>query len=166
MKYRNPLSYSREKAVLYAEKYALNPNPEYKYFSIYNNIGGDCTNFTSQCLRAGNAQMVFSGRNSWWYSGKKWSLSWSIAHSLYWYLKINAQNKSYGPKGTEVSSINQLEIGDLIFYENSKRLIAHSAIITSFYDNYPMISQHTFNALNIPYIKDWAAKMHFIKISL
>ncbi len=168
MNYRNTSSYSRNLAVNYAIKYALTPNPNYKYFSIYQTIGGDCTNFTSQCLHAGGAPMVFSGKNTWWYNAKtnRWSVSWTVAGSLYWYLKINAEKNLYGIKGTEVPSLSSLEIGDLIFYRNNKGAIAHSAIITSFYNGRPFISQHTFNALNITYVKDWASKMHFIKIWL
>ncbi|MEA4898214.1 MAG: amidase domain-containing protein [Eubacteriales bacterium] len=33
----------------HAMKYCKNPNSRYKYFS-----NGDCTNFVSQCLKAGN----------------------------------------------------------------------------------------------------------------
>ena len=42
-------SYDRNKAKAYALKYALKPNPNYPFYSG----DGDCTNFTSQCLKAG-----------------------------------------------------------------------------------------------------------------
>lgn len=172
MKY---LPYSREKAVNYAINYAVMPNLAFKYFILYGDNGGDCTNFTSQCLNAGGAPMIFSGNNQWWYSNKstsnllddKWSISWTVANSLYWYLKNNYAKKLYGVKGEEVPSVSMLEAGDMIFYQDSKGIIAHSAIIT-FFDDYgnPLIAQHTPNVLNIPYIKSWAVKMFFLKISL
>lgn len=174
MNYRKNLSYDRNAAINYATNYAIKPNPAFRYFLVYGNTGGDCTNFTSQCLNAGGAPMVFSNKNPWWYNNKNtsnplddsWSISWSVVGSLYWYLKTNNSKKLYGVKGEEVPSISMLQIGDMIFYQNSNGVIAHSAIITSFYNNYPLISQHTPNALNIPYIKSWAVKMHFMKISL
>ncbi|WP_275890910.1 amidase domain-containing protein [Romboutsia hominis] len=43
--------YDREKAVAYARKWALDHNPTYANYELY---GGDCTNYISQCLRAGN----------------------------------------------------------------------------------------------------------------
>ncbi|MEA5007441.1 amidase domain-containing protein [Clostridium tyrobutyricum] len=166
MNYINSTSYSRVNAVNYAFKYALEPNPNYKYFLVYSTNGGDCTNFISQCLRAGGAPIVTSGRNQWWYNNRGWSVSWSTAGSLYWYLKINDKDKLYGIKGTEVNSISMMEPGDIIFYQNANGRMQHSAIITSYYENYPLVSQHTPNVLNIPYKKDWAVKMHFLKIHL
>lgn len=166
MYYRVITTYSRDKAVNYAINYAINPNPAYKYFPIVGDNGGDCTNFTSQCLFAGGAPMIFSGKNIWWHNNSGWSISWATAHSLYWYLKINAHNNLYGAKGREVSSITLLEKGDIIFYENQIGKITHSAMITSFKDGSPLISQHSHEVLNISHIKSWAHKMHFMKISL
>lgn len=167
--------YNREDAVNYAKRYALSPNPNFRYFGIYANIGGDCTNFTSQCLFAGGAPMTYSTEYAWWYNNSvtndtlddTWSIPWAVAHSLYWTLRVNMQNGYYGPKGLEVRDINAMELGDMIFYEGDNGIIYHSAIITSFDSSGPLISQHTFNALNISYLKTWKAKfMHFIKISL
>ena len=42
--------YDRRAAVEYAHKWAFGRNPEFYDFS---EIGGDCTNFASQCLYAG-----------------------------------------------------------------------------------------------------------------
>jgi hypothetical protein len=158
--------YSKINAVNYAIKYAEVPNPAFKYFPVYGDNGGNCTNFTSQCLLAGGAPMVFSGKNPWWYSNKGWSISWAVASSLYWYLRTNAEDNLYGVKGTEVPFVTMLEAGDVIFYEGSNGKISHSATITSFYYDYPLISQNTPNLLNIPYEKYWSTKMHFMQISL
>lgn len=166
MNYKANSTYSRIKAVNYAIKYASNPNTQYRYFPIQDYNGGDCTNFTSQCLFAGEVPMVFSGKNIWWYNNNGWSVSWATAHSLYWYLKVNAHNNLYGAKGTEVSSVSLLEKGDIIFYRNSYGNLTHSAIITSFDNDIPLISQHSPEVLNISYIKSWASQMHFMKISL
>ncbi len=165
MSYRTS-SYSKINAVKYANSYAKTPNPNFKYIPVYDDNGGDCTNFTSQCLLAGGAPMVFSSKNPWWYNNKGWSISWAVAGALYWYLKTNAQENFYGVKATEVPSDTMLEAGDIIFYENISGRISHSATITSFYYDYPLISQHTPDVLNIPYEKNWSTKMHFMRISL
>ena len=162
--------YQREKAVTYAHTYALKPNPAYRYFPLHGDASGDCANFISQCLRAGGAPFSFNPRNSWWYNSNNikndtWSISWAVAHSLYWYLKLNNELKLPGLKGVEVSNTSNLELGDLIFYEDTKGVIFHSAIITAF-TNIPLISHHSYEALNIPYMNSYKAnKMHFIKIS-
>lgn len=165
-------NYLRESAVNYARTYALKPNPTYRYFPLQvDDTSGDCANFISQCLKAGGAPFSFNAKNSWWYQSKNisndtWSVSWSVAHSLYWYLKVNNELKLLGVKGTEVNSPNTLELGDLIFYEDNKGTIFHSAIITGF-NNIPLVSHHSYEALNIPYINSYQAyKTHFIKVFL
>lgn len=168
-------SYSRANAVNYAITYALTPNAAYKYFPLIGDNGGDCSNFISQCLRAGGANMVYNTSHPWWYKHNNnlntkddtWSVSWAVAHSLYWTLKVNEEKNLSGPKGLEINNINKLQIGDLIFYEDAAGKIFHSAIITSMLNSYPLISQHTFEALNIPYEKTWEhSKVHFLKIRI
>lgn len=169
--------YMRDRAVEYALRYGISPNKNYIFFNVIGDGGGDCTNFISQCLYAGGAPMDYDGIRPWWYKkgttdshkSDSWSLTWSVAHSLYWCLKVRGEN-SRGLKGIEVKNMEQLELGDLIQYENYKGIIYHTAIITSYvYENgkkYPLITQHTKNAVNISYIKPAASKMHFMKIYL
>ncbi|MCT8975456.1 amidase domain-containing protein [Clostridium sp. CX1] len=168
-------NYSRTAAVNYAVTYALKPNPAYRYFPLINDTSGDCANFVSQCLRAGGAPMNFTSRSPWWYRSNSnnnvkddtWSISWAVAHSLYWTLKINEQSGLQGPKGREVSSIGELELGDLMFFEDNNGKIFHSAIVTGFSNKVPLISHHSFEALNIPYTRTWGAKkIHFLKITI
>lgn len=167
--------YSKAAAVNYAVKYALKPNPAYKYFQINQNVGGDCANFISQCLLAGGAPMIHNSRNPWWYNNKStsntaddsWSVSWAVAHSLYWLLRVNEESKLPGAKGLEVNNIKLVEPGDLVFFEDEKGLKFHSAIVTSISNDTPLISHHTYDALNIPYYSSWSAtKVHFLKISV
>lgn len=168
-----PNKYNRVEAVNYAIKYALEPNKQYKYFQSNNESGGDCTNFVSQCLRAGGAPLDYNNSRPWWYDMKrgKASICWAVAHSLYWYLKKNQSMNRNVIKGLEVEDISKLEIGDVIFYENIKNIIFHAAIITSFIETSgnkePRISQHTYNQLNETYKKSYDyKKAHFLKIRL
>jgi len=159
--------YSRINAVNYATRYALYPNPAFKYFPIINNSSGDCTNFVSQCLNAGNAPMNYNPNNPWWYNTRvhSWSQSWTVAHTLYWHLKVNAKNKSSGIKGLEVWNKQALELGDLVFYENYQGRIIHAAIITAFKNNEPLVSHHSYEALNVSYqYTEEPNHPHFIKI--
>ena len=48
--------YNRERAVAYAHRWAFSRNPAYYNFDA---IGGDCTNFVSQCLFAGSGRMHY-----------------------------------------------------------------------------------------------------------
>jgi hypothetical protein len=168
--------YSRINAVNYARTYALNPNPSFRYFPLINNeTSGDCTNFISQCLLAGRAPMIYKGSHPWWYKNNNtistkddtWSVTWAVANSLYWTLKVNQQYNDEGIKGFEVQDVEMLELGDLIFFEDDDGKIFHPTIITSFMYSQPLVSHHSFEALDIWYKNSWPAKsVHFMKISL
>lgn len=56
--------YDRAAAVNYARRWALGRNPVYYNFE---NVGGDCTNFTSQSIYAGAKIMNFTPVMGWYY---------------------------------------------------------------------------------------------------
>ena len=70
-------AYNRSKAAKYAQDYAKSYNPNYPN---YNNAGGDCTNFVSQCVYDGGMPMRIGSTDAYWYynsSGR--SPSWTGA---------------------------------------------------------------------------------------
>jgi hypothetical protein len=168
--------YSRIDAVNYARTFALHPNPNFRYFPLINNeSSGDCANFVSQCLLAGGSPMIFNGSRPWWYrknntlstKDDRWSVTWAVANSLYWTLKVNQQFNAPGIKGLDVQDVRMLELGDLMFFEGNNGNIFHSAIITSFRYGQPLVSHHSFEALDISYKNSWPAnRVHFLKVSL
>lgn len=100
--------YNGENIYKYAQKWALSRNP--KYYN-YDYIGGDCTNFVSQCIYAGCGQMNYNKQNGWYYiNANEKSPSWTGVEFLYNFL---ISNKGAGPRGVE-TSIDKLEIGDII----------------------------------------------------
>ena len=58
------LEYDRESAIEYAKKWAYKRNNKYYNFD---NVGGDCTNFISQCLYAGSKVMNYKKDLGWYY---------------------------------------------------------------------------------------------------
>ena len=58
------LPYDRDAAVAYAHRWAYGRNPNYY---DYENIGGDCTNFASQCIYAGCGVMNYTPTFGWYY---------------------------------------------------------------------------------------------------
>lgn len=75
--------YNVKAAIEYADKYAINYNPAYYNF---NNIGGDCANYVSQCISAGGMpQVVCSqyGTSGWFYkTSSNRSATWTGAPQL------------------------------------------------------------------------------------
>ena len=137
-------TYNREAAVAYARKWWNRANPAYPYFQV------DCTNFISQCLRAGGAPMYGHPNRSsgWWMQGGTWSYSWSVAHSLRWFMESSKK----GLRARRVMDPSQLEIGDVIFYDfEGDGRINHSTIVTSMRRGVPYVHAHTSNSADRPY---------------
>ena len=73
--------YLRENAVMYARKYAFARNP---LFTTFEGLGGNCTNFVSQCILAGSCVMNFTPVYGWYYlSLNRRSPSWSGVEFFY-----------------------------------------------------------------------------------
>ncbi|MFB6468722.1 amidase domain-containing protein [Cytobacillus sp. Hz8] len=132
--------YDRRKAIQYAERWWNSYNPAYKKFE------NDCTNFISQCLRAGEAPMRgYPNRGTgWWIRGNNWSYSWAIANALRLYLS----NSKQGLRAREVSSPEELLQGDVICYDfQGNGRFDHNTIITGMDAlGMPLVNAHTTNS--------------------
>ena len=137
---RSPFVYDRLQAVKYADTWWNEYNPAYQTFE------NDCTNYISQCLRAGGAPMRGQPNRSrgWWYSGNVWSYSWSVAHALNLYL----QNSVDGLRAKEVSGPEELLLGDIICYDfEGDGRFNHNTIVTAKdYYGMPLVNAHTFDS--------------------
>jgi len=105
--------YDRRRAVNYALKWALSRNPQYYDFE---NIGGDCTNFVSQCLYAGCRVMNYSGDFGWYYIDlNDRAPAWTGVEFLNQFLLTNEGPAVYG----EERRLSELRPGDVIQLRNS-----------------------------------------------
>jgi len=131
--------YYREKAVEYAHKWAYSRNS--KYYN-YDKIGGDCTNFISQCIYEGSQKMNYKKDTGWYYSNANNKASaWTGVEFLY---KFLVNNKGIGPFGEE-KDIYKLEIGDIIQLSFDNTVFAHSLIIVENKKKI-LIATHTYDA--------------------
>lgn len=154
--------YNREKVIEYAKKWAYDRNPQYYDFD---NVGGDCTSFASQCIYAGAEIMNYSKQNGWYYiSGNNKSPSWSGVEFLYNFL---TQNKSVGPYGYQVEQ-NKIELGDIAQLSFDGNKFSHSLVIVKIQDktdlNQIFISSHTFDSFNKRISEYNFEKIRFIHI--
>lgn len=102
------LTYDREAVVSYAHQWAYRRNPAYYDFSM---LGGDCTNFASQCIYAGAGIMNYTPTFGWYYrSANDRTASWTGVQFLYDFL---TRNLGAGPFAAEVS-LSQLLPGDVV----------------------------------------------------
>ena len=115
--------YNRKKAVEYATKWAYKRNPKYYNFD---EVGGDCTSFVSQCIYAGAGIMNYKKHIGWYYnSSYDRTASWSGVEFLYNFL---TSNKGIGPRAIK-GKISDLEIGDIVQLRFLEDRFSHSLII-------------------------------------
>lgn len=136
--------YNREDAVLYARKWALGANPRYYHFA---GIGGDCTNFISQCLYAGGGVMNYNKYYGWFYKDiLNRSPSWTSVEYLKDFL---LRENGVGPIG-ELATINKLERGDIIQLKQNPTHFNHTVIISNIVRGKIYVCAHSNDALDKP----------------
>jgi hypothetical protein len=128
---KSPLSTSSFRS--YALRWCGGFNPAYPN---YNRQGGDCTNFVSQCLEAGNLPFIDNPnspyRKNWamfWWSNPRnrrdHSFTWSSANGLRNHLR-NRVNSGYMH-----FSNDQAHVGDVVFFDfNRDGLQDHACAVT------------------------------------
>ena len=152
--------YNRDLAIKYATEWWNKRNP---LFYDFENLGGDCTNFISQCLFYGGFSMHYQ---EWFFSSlNSRSPSWTGVNEFYNYLITN-KNQNF-PQAKSVS-IENVEDGDLVQLSQSQSNYHHTAIITKIADNKDyeniFITCHTMDALNKPISAFYPVKIRFLKI--
>ena len=118
--------YDRLAAVRYAHRWAYSRNPR---FYDYEDIGGDCTNFASQCLLAGGGLMNFTPDLGWYYiDANRRSPSWTGVQYLYQFLTRSDQ--SVGPVAVD-AAIWEIQLGDLVQLSFDGRRFAHTPVVVA-----------------------------------
>jgi hypothetical protein len=150
--------YLRENAVLYARKYAFVRNP---LFATFEGIGGNCTNFVSQCILAGSCVMNFTPIYGWYFlSLRRRSPSWSGVEFFYDFITTNLD---VGPFGKEVD-VSLTQIGDVVQLADETGDFYHTLIISKIENGEIFICANTNDALDKPLSQYVYATARFIHI--
>lgn len=132
--------YNRVNAVQYAKTWAKKRNPNYLNFD---KLGGDCTNFASQCLFAGSSTMNYTPVLGWYYnSSRDRSASWSGVQYLSDFL---LSNKSVGPYAVE-TDLEHLEAGDIIQLGKNENYFYHTPVVAQITEEDILVCAHSFDA--------------------
>lgn len=135
--------YNRSAVVAYARRWALTRNPAYYDFQ---NIGGDCTNFASQCIYAGTGVMNYTPTMGWYYrSINDRAPAWSGVEYLHNFL---VNNRTVGPYASIVPQ-EQAQAGDIVQLGTKDGHFYHSPVITKTEPEI-LVAAHTFDALDRP----------------
>ena len=139
------IEYDRVAAVAYARKWAFRRNPAYFNFE---KIGGDCTNFASQCLFAGIGVMNYEKDVGWYYlSPNDRAAAWTGVEYFYSFLKGNVEGigTGAGPFAVEVE-LSKLEVGDFIQFGRGTGDFYHTPVVVGFSQGVPLLAAHSFDA--------------------
>ena len=149
--------YNRERARKYAEKWATQRNP---LFGNYEKLGGNCTNFVSQCVYAGSCQMNFTPVFGWYFlSDMARTASWTGVEFFYNFI---TQNESFGPFGREILPY-QAMLGDVIQLGRDDTGYYHSLLIVGFAEDTYLVAAQSEDAFMRPlntYTYDYARFIH------
>lgn len=121
------LPYRRVSAALYAFRWAYGRNPA---FYDYEDIGGDCTNFASQCIYAGTGVMNDTPTFGWYYiDANDKSPSWTGVEYLHNFLV--RPEASPGPVAVVTQDLAQAAPGDVIQLIFKGEVFQHSPVVTA-----------------------------------
>ena len=155
--------YNRENAVAYARKYAFSQN---SLFANFAGIGGNCTNFVSQCIYAGSCEMNYKPTFGWYYiSLDERSPSWSGVEYFYNFI---IENADVGPFG-RVATSDELENGDVIQLARNEEGYYHTLLVVGFDGEDILVAAQTDNAYARPlstYDYDYARYIKILGVRL
>ncbi|GAB6169936.1 hypothetical protein JCM1393_23960 [Clostridium carnis] len=118
-------NYNRKKAAEYAVSNGLTINSKYKN---YEKLGGDCTNFSSQCIKEGGIPFDNLGPYKWfWYSDNKRTPSWTSANEFRKYaINNNRENSNnFGLIACE-TTFQDINLSDLVQFKDA----THTMVVT------------------------------------
>ena len=154
--------YNREAAAAYAHEWAYRRNPRYLNFT---GIGGDCTNFISQCMLAGGAPMNYQKTYGWYYiNANNRAPAWTSVQYLYNYL---VKNKPSGLSG-RLADLGELALADLVQLSFDAESYGHTLIVVrpGTTPDDLLLATHSIDSDNRPLSTYQYSKARFIKITV
>jgi len=173
--------YKREKAVLYAIKYAgaawgagnnHRYNPKYQDFTY---MGGDCTNFASQVLGDPKEGGGLPMDKEWFYQGTG-SNAWVHTNSFKEHLLKNGYGQIIAEgsfaevhqptKTNPGGALAKLQPGDLIGYKMNGDIKHFSIVVGRDHHGYVLVNSHTGDRNHVPWDLGWNNKTQYILIHI
>jgi len=152
------IPYDRARALAYARRWAFDRNPLFYNFA---DLGGDCTNFTSQCLYAGCCTMNFTPTFGWYYrSLSDRAPAWTGVQFLYNFL---VNNREEGPYAI-LSDADGVREGDVVQLQNEQGIFYHSLLVSSRRRGRILVAAHCDDAFDRPLSSYRAAGIRYLHI--
>ena len=156
--------YDRAAAVSYAHRWAHGRNPA---FYAFDELGGDCTNFASQCLYAGAGVMNFTPTFGWYYiDANQKAPAWTGVE--YFWNFMTRSEISLGPVGAPCQ-LSELRPGDLVQLSFNGEAFQHTPVVVAVRRparalSDVLIATHSYDADNRPLSTYTFQKIRFLHI--
>lgn len=153
--------YNRQAAIEYSFKWAFKRNPD---FASFDEMGGDCTNFVSQCLFAGGVEFTYENYGWFYHSLESRAPAWTGVDELWSFASSNYSLE--GPK-FKLIEIGQIEPGDVVQL-NVNEVWTHTLLVTKIklplsLENV-LVTAHDDDSLNRPLNSYYFSKIRFCKV--
>ncbi|MBE6690605.1 MAG: amidase [Ruminococcaceae bacterium] len=157
--------YLREAAVTYAARWAKDRNP---LFYNFTGIGGDCTNFVSQCVLAGSCVMNFTPDFGWYYRSVNDRAPAFTGVEYFWdfFTRVPAflrANGGIGPFG-RAATREEVTPGDVVQLADAAGDFYHTLLITAVREGELLVSAHSNDVYNRPLSEYDAPQKRFLRI--
>lgn len=158
-------AYDRARAVAYARRWALDRNPLFYNFA---GIGGDCTNFVSQCVLAGSCVMNYTPTFGWYFvSADDRAPAWTGVEPFWNFMTgapdFVAANGGVGPFGEGVDE-SRVQPGDVVQLGTAQGEYYHTLLITGMSANGLLVSAHNNDVYDRPLSAYTAPLRRFLHI--
>lgn len=157
-------NYNRRAVVRYAQRWAYGRNPA---FYDYEEVGGDCTNFASQCVYAGSGVMNFTPDLGWYYiDANQKAPAWTGVE--YFWNFMTRTGISLGPVGVSCD-LEDLRPGDLVQLSFNGEAFQHTPVVVAIRRpirdlSDVLIAAHSYDADNRPLDTYTFQKIRFLHI--
>ena len=127
-----------QRGIEYARRWAYSRNPS---FYDFDTLGGDCTNFVSQCIFAEGAVMNYTTDTGWYYiSLVDRAAAWT---GVEFFCRFIINNKGRGPFG-ELTPIYNAKQGDVIQLGNDNGFY-HSLYVVDVQGGIIYVASHSYD---------------------
>ncbi len=160
------IPYNRAFAVRYARRWANDRNP---LFANYSGLGGDCTNFVSQCVFAGSCVMNYTPVYGWYYvSETDRAPAWTSVVSFFDFITRKPEfaetNGGIGPFGEETDR-GGATIGDVIQLADGNGEFYHSLLISAAEGDELFVAAHSEDHIDRPLSSYTYASLRFLHVT-
>ena len=157
--------YQRERALAYARRWAFARNP---LFYNFTEIGGDCTNFVSQCVLAGCCVMNATPIFGWYYRSVEDRAPAFTGVQAFWDFFTGAPdfiaaNGGTGPFGTPCEG-SEVERGDVVQLGREDGTYYHTLLVVERTGREVFVAAHSNDVYDRPLSSYNAPRVRFLHV--